>query len=133
MLLYSAVGNSLIFPISFALLPKFDAGKPGSETGINLKAGMRVKYMGSKSWLAPHVGRLLGDVAVLHSLLLEARQSGASTSPSAGHSERPRRAPGRLLIRPAAQQLLGKVGLLHTAAPAGAEQRAAYAAATAQL
>ena len=51
---------------SFALLPKFDAGKPGSETGINLKAGMRVKYMGSKSWLAPHVDRLLGDVAVLH-------------------------------------------------------------------
>ena len=28
---------------------------------------MRVKYMGSKSWLAPHVDRLLGDVAVLHS------------------------------------------------------------------
>ena len=52
---------------SFALLPKFDAGKPGSETGINLKAGMRLKYMGSKSWLAPHVDRLLGDVAVLHS------------------------------------------------------------------
>ena len=61
LLLYSAVGNSLIFPISFALLPKFDAGKPASETGINLKAGMRVKYMGSKSWLAPHVDRLLGD------------------------------------------------------------------------
>ena len=46
---------------------KFDAGKPACETGINLKAGMRVKYMGSKSWLAPHVDRLLGDVAVLHS------------------------------------------------------------------
>ena len=57
--LYSAVGNSLIFPISFALLPKFDAGKPGSETGINLKAAMQLKYMGSKSWLAPHVDRLL--------------------------------------------------------------------------
>ena len=28
---------------------------------------MRLKYMGSKSWLAPHVDRLLGDVAVLHS------------------------------------------------------------------
>ena len=67
LLLYSAVGNSLIFPISFALLPKFDAGKPDSETGMNLKAGMRLKYMGSKSWLAPHVDRLLGDVAVLHS------------------------------------------------------------------
>ena len=49
-----------------SLLPKFDAGKPGSE-GINLKAGMRLKYTGSKSWLAPHVDRLLGDVAVLHS------------------------------------------------------------------
>ena len=53
-------------------------------------------------------------------------------SPPAGHSERPRRAPGCLLLRPAAQQLLGKVGLLHTAAPSGAEQRAAYAAGTAQ-
>ena len=40
---------------------------------------------------------------------------------------RPRRAPGRLLVRPAAQQLLGKVGLLHTAAATGAEQRAASA------
>ena len=28
---------------------------------------MRLKYMGSKSWLAPHMDRLLGDVAVLHS------------------------------------------------------------------
>ena len=28
---------------------------------------MQLKYMGSKSWLAPHVDRLLGDVAVLHS------------------------------------------------------------------
>ena len=26
---------------------------------------MQLKYMGSKSWLAPHVDRLLGDVAVL--------------------------------------------------------------------
>ena len=50
---------------SFALLPKFDAGKPGSESGINLKAGMRLKYMGSKSWLAPHVDRLLGDVGAI--------------------------------------------------------------------
>ena len=55
------------------------------------------------------------------------RQALLLQSPPAGHSERPRRAPGRLLVRPAAQQLLGKVGLLHTAA-AGAEQRAAYAA-----
>ena len=28
---------------------------------------MQLKYMGSKSWLAPHVDRLLGDVTVLHS------------------------------------------------------------------
>ena len=41
------------------------AGKPGSETGINLTAGMRLKYMGSKSRLAPHVDRLLGDVGAI--------------------------------------------------------------------
>ena len=28
---------------------------------------MRLKYMGSKAWLAPHLDRLLGDVTVLHS------------------------------------------------------------------
>ena len=28
---------------------------------------MRLRYMGSKAWLAPHMDRLLGDVAVLHS------------------------------------------------------------------
>ena len=32
LLLYSVVGNSLIFPISFALLAKFEAGKPGGES-----------------------------------------------------------------------------------------------------
>ena len=31
LLLYSVVGNSLIFPISFALLAKFEAGKPGAH------------------------------------------------------------------------------------------------------
>ena len=35
---------------------------------------MRVKYMGSKSWLAPHVDRLLGDVAVLHSPFFGSRK-----------------------------------------------------------
>ena len=35
LLLYSVVGNSLIFPISFALLAKFEAGKPGGESGRN--------------------------------------------------------------------------------------------------
>ena len=160
--LFAAVfwrGEYLDLPhTSFALLPKFDAGKPGSETGINLKAGMRLKYMGSKSWLAPHVDRLLGDVAVLHSpffgsgkleyylatrrpalkvrgvdafepvanlhrcylrqdpvflrslLRLAGRKVDRRFSPPTGHSERPRRAPGCLLTRPAAQQLLGKVG-----------------------
>ena len=49
-------------------------------------------------------------------------------APPAGRAERPCRAPGRLRVRPAAQQLLGKVGLLRTAAAAGAEQRAASAA-----
>ena len=34
---------------------------------LTSKSGMQLKYMGSKSWLAPHVDRLLGDVAVLHS------------------------------------------------------------------
>ena len=33
LLLDSAVGNSLIFPISFTLLPKFDAGKPAVRPG----------------------------------------------------------------------------------------------------
>ena len=134
--------------------------------------------MGSKSWLAPHVDRLLGDVAVLRSPFFgsgkleyylaalkvrgvdafepvanlhrcflrqdpvflrsllpggaQSRQALLLQSPPAGHSERPRRAPGCLLVHPAAQQLLGKVGLLHTAAATGAEQRAASAAAAAQ-
>ena len=34
---------------------------------INQRAGMQLKYFGSKAWLAPHMDRLLGDVAVLHS------------------------------------------------------------------
>ena len=138
------------------------------------KRQMRLKYMGSKSWLAPHMDRLLGTslcftlpfgsgkleyylaarrpalevhgvnafepVANLHRCFLkqdpvflrsllrlgaQSRQALLLQSPPAGHSERPRRASGRLLVRPAAQQLLRKVGLLHTAAAAGAEQRAA--------
>ena len=147
-------------------------------SGINQRAGMQLNYFGSKAWLAPHMDRLLGDVAVLHSpffgsgkleyylaarrawrqrlrarrkpapLLLEARpglpallaapggaQGGQALllrAPPAGRSERPRRAPGRLRVRPAAQQLLGKVGLLRTAEAAGTEQRAASAAATLQ-
>ena len=102
LLLYSVVGNSLIFPISFALLAKFEAGKPGGESvsallhsrtltefsgqsgrrvrecvsvyrrasrvfRVNQRAGMQLKYFRSKAWLAPHMDRLLGDVAVLHS------------------------------------------------------------------
>ena len=35
---------------------------------------MQLKYMGSKSWLAPHVDRLLGDVTVLHSPFFAARR-----------------------------------------------------------
>ena len=140
---------------------------------------MQLKYMGSKSWLAPHMDRLLGDVTVLHSPFFGSgkleyylaarrpalevrgvdafepvanlhrcylRQDPVSCAPCLvgrkvdrrfyfshllpGAQERPRRAPGRLLVRPAAQQLLGKVGLLHTAAAAGPEQRAASAAAS---
>ena len=40
LLLYSGVGKSLIFPIRpFALLAKFEAGKPGGECGSALRAG----------------------------------------------------------------------------------------------
>ena len=35
--------------------------------GVFRRAGMQLKNMGSKAWLAPHLDRLLGDVAVLHS------------------------------------------------------------------
>ena len=31
------------------------------------EAGMQLKYMSSKSWLAPHLDLLLGDVSVLRS------------------------------------------------------------------
>ena len=150
-------------------------------TGMNLKAGMRLKYMGSKSWLAPHVDRLLGDVAVLHSPFfgsgkleyylatqrpaLEVRGVDAFEPvanlhrcylkqdpvflrsllrlagrkidrrfyfsrllPGTQRGRAGRRA--ALLVRPAAQQLLGKVGLLRTAGATGAEQRAASATAS---
>ena len=40
---------------------------------------MQLKYMGSKSWLAPHVDRLLGDVALPSSAL----ESWSTTSPPA--------------------------------------------------
>ena len=126
----------------------------------------KAEYMGSISWLAPHMDRLLGTSlcftlpsSALESwsrrlrarrkpapLLLEARpglpallaapggaqgrQALLLQSPSGGLSERPCRASGCLLIRPAAQQLLGKVGLLHTAAATDAEQRAASATAS---
>ena len=137
---------------------------------------MQLKYFGSKAWLAPHMDRLLGDVAVLHSpffgsgkleYYLAARRPGLEVrgvdafEPVANLHRYLRRdpvflrsllrlvgrrvdrrfysgrllpgalrgrAPGRLRVRPAAQQLLGKVGLLRTAAAAGTEQRAASAA-----
>ena len=155
------VGNSLIFPIPLPYFPKFDAGKPGSE------------YMGSKSWLAPHVDRLLGDVAVLHSPFfgsgrleyylatrrpaLEVRGVDAFEPVANLHRCYLRQDPVflRSLLRLAGRKVdrrfyishllpgtqrgragrraaysyvllrIGKVGLLHTAAPAGAEQRAA--------
>ena len=160
---------------SFALLPKFDAGKPGSETGINHAAEVHGKQIVTGSTHGPAAGgRRCASLSLLRlwkagvlprspasgpegarrrrlrarrkpaPLLLEARPGlpallaapgGAQSrqalllqSPPAGHSE-PRRASGRLLVRPAAQQLLGKVGLLHTAAATGAEQRAASATA----
>ena len=54
----------MIFPMTLFLCLTCQIRR---KTGINLKAGMQLKYMGSKSWLAPHVDRLLEDVAVLHS------------------------------------------------------------------
>ena len=36
---------------------------------INQRAGMQLKHFGSKAWLAPHMDRLLGDVAASLSLL----------------------------------------------------------------
>ena len=149
-------------------------------SGINQRAGMQLKYFGSKAWLAPHLDRLLGDVAVLHSpffgsgkleYYLAARRPGLEVrgvdafKPVANlHRCYLRRDPvflrsllrlvgrrvdrrfysGRLLpgalrgragrrrVRPAAQQLLGEVGLLRTAAVTGTEQRAASPAATLQ-
>ena len=132
---------------------------------------MQLKYFGSKAWLAPHLDRLLGDVAVLHSLFgsgkleyylaaqrpaLEVR--GVDAFEPVANLQRCylRQDPvflrsllrlvgrkvdrsfyfRRLLPRAAcsyvlaAQQLLGKVGLLHTAAATGTEQRAASAAAS---
>ena len=143
---------------------------------------MQLKYFGSKAWLAPHMDRLLGDVAVLHSpffgsgkleYYLAARRPGLEVrgvdafEPVANLHRcylrqdpvflrsllrlvgrrvdrrfysgrllpgalRGRAGRGRLRVRPAAQQLLDKVGLLRTAAAAGTEQRAASAAATLQ-
>ena len=52
-------------------------------------------------------------------------------APPAGRSEKPCRASGGLLVRPAAQQLLGKVGLLRAAAAAtGTEQRPTWSCGT---
>ena len=76
LLLYSAVGNSLIFPISFALLPN-STQRRGGETGINLKAGVQLKYMGSKSWLAPRWG-----TSLCFTLPSSALESWNTTSPS---------------------------------------------------
>ena len=64
---------------------------------------MQLKYMGSKSWLAPHVDRLLGDVAVLHSPFF-----GSGKLPSSGRrtglwAQISTRCPGR---RPAASKAL---------------------------
>ena len=90
---------------------------------------MQLKYFGSKAWLAPHMDRLLGTSRAslpvfLRSLLRwwGAGWTGSSTSGTFCRALRDLRA----------QQLLGKVGLLHTAAAAGTEQRAASAAATLQ-
>ena len=103
---------------------------------------MQLKYMGSKSWLAPRLDLLLGDVAVLHSpffgsgkleYYLAARRPGLEVRGADAFEpvanlrrcylrQDPvflcsllRLVAGCLLIRPA-QQLLGKMGLFRTAA-----------------
>ena len=105
LLLCSGTGKSLIFPIPFALLAKFEAGKPGGESGsavlyspalpvfsgsaslcsdalpevsgINQRAGMQLKYMGSKAWLAPHLDRTSPCFTLPSSVL----ESWSTTSP----------------------------------------------------
>ena len=187
LLVYSVVGKSLIFPVRpFALLPKFEAGKPGGETGRD--AGFTAslpEFSGRRKTKGRHASEIHGKQVVAGSapgpaagrrrgaaltllrfrkagvlprpaapgpggawrrrlrarrepapLLLEARpglpalpaapggvQGGQALllqAPPAGRSKRPCRASGGLLVRPAAQQLLGKVGLLRAAAAARA-------------
>ena len=60
-------GKELDLPHSFAFTSQIRRSALSEFSGIKLKAGMHLKHMGSKSWLAPHMDRLLGDVAVLHS------------------------------------------------------------------
>ena len=136
--LFAAVfwrGEKLDLPHPFVSLAKFEAGKPGGESesaslcsdalpefsGIKLKAGMRLRYMGSKAWLAPHMDRLLGDVAVLHSPFF-----------SSGKLEYylAARRPGLLEARPGLPALLAAPGgaqggqaLLLRAPPAGRAER----------
>ena len=53
-----------------ARLNSYPDGKLGGVLAARhglAKAGVQLKYMGSKSWLAPHLDLLLGDVSVLHS------------------------------------------------------------------
>ena len=122
--------------------------------GIKLKAAA-VEIHGKQIVVSSshaHMDRLLGDVTVLHSpffgsgkleYYLAARRPalevrGVDAFEPVANLQRCflRRDPVflrsllRLLIRPAAQQLLGKVGLLRAAAAAGTEQRAASAAAS---
>ena len=74
---------------------------------INQRAGMQLKYFRSKAWLAG--GRRRASLS-----LLRFWKAGVLPRRPAGRAKRPCRAPGRLRVRPAAQQLLGKVGLLRT-------------------
>ena len=105
------------------VLPRRSASGPGGARRRRLRARRKPAPLLLKA--RPGLPALLaapGGAQDRQALLLQ--------PPPARHSERPRRAPGRLLVRPAAQQLLGKVGLLRTAAATGAEQRAASATAS---
>ena len=73
-------GKELDLPHSFAFTSQIRRSALSEFSGIKLKAGMRLKYVGSKSWLAPRMDRLLGDVACF-TLLSLAPESWSTTLP----------------------------------------------------
>ena len=79
LLLYSGTGKSLIFPVSFVSLAKFEAGKPGGESDSALL------YSSALTQFFPgNVGGESGSAAVYQCFLGASRESGAP-SHSSGH------------------------------------------------